>query len=223
MQEVLDELDNPLLSTIEQVTSAAKDLCRLFGGNQNFNASRSSGDESIAAMLYGCSLAVRVLSLGFQSYNRAHVGAFRPFFLDRTVHTVHLHGPYDHANSAPQASAFLQQLTCLDDMVQQPIVVFGSFPARRERTPYKERYDLLSTPEEFVDTWGPGQYVFADTESASRTLSAIMVGGGSVKLVLEDTQTLHWSKDRDFRHEFSTPYEADSKFRIGLGTGRLEC
>lgn len=92
-----------------------------------------------------------------------------------------------------------------------------------KRTPYKERYDLLSTPEDFVDTWGPGQYVFADTESASRTLSAIMIGGGSAKPDSEDTRTLHWSKDRHFRHGFSTPFEADSKVRIGLGTGRLEC
>ena len=132
LQEVLDELDDPLMSTIEQVTSTAEDLCRLFGGNQNFNASRSSGDESIAAMLHGCSFTVQILSLGFQSYNRAHVGAFRPFFLDRTFHTVRLHGLYDHANSAPQASANFQRLTCLDDMVQQPVVVFGSFPARKE-------------------------------------------------------------------------------------------
>ena len=210
---------------INKVAAQAETLCRPFSGNQTFHAPLWIADQNhnnIAAMLHYSALAIQLLSLGFLSYIRAHVGAFHPFFLDTTVETVHLHGIYDPAKSLPQISASLQRLTCLEDMIQKPVVVFGSY--RSSRKSVSKRYDLLTTPEDFLDTWGPGQYVFANTSDASGTLSAIMIGGGSVKPVAEDIKTLHWSKDLDPRHDSSITFNTNSIIRIGLGVDQnLAC
>ena len=211
---MLQRLD---MTTTELVTARAVDICRPFSGSEDFEARLMSGGQNhgnIAAMLHYSSLAVQLLSLGFLSYNRAHVGAFHPFFLDTAIETVHLHGIYEPSNSPPQISATLLRLTCLEDMIHKPVVVFGTFSSLKKSV--FERYDLLTTPKDFIDTWGPGQYVFADTSDAKRTLSAMMIGGGSVKPVAEDTEMLHWSKDLNPRHEIPVTFSANSKLRIGL-------
>lgn len=210
---------------IELVTARAVKLCRPFLDGQKFEdppVLRNYHHENVAVMLHYSSLAVQLLSLGFLSYNRAHVGAFRPFFLDTAIETVHLYGIYDPSNSPPQVSVTLLRLTCLEDMIQNPVVVFGIFQSLKNSA--SERYDLLTTPEDFIDTWGPGQYVFAETSNAKRTLSAMMIGGGSVKPVAEDTRMLHWSKDLNPRHESPITFSVNDQVRIGLGVNRnLAC
>ena len=203
---------------VNQVAAQAEKLCEPFLGSQKPQVCPVVVDpalDNVAAMLHYSSLAVQLLNLGFLAYIRAHVGAFHPFFLDSTVETVHLHGTSDPENSSPQISAYLQRLTCLEDMIQKPVVVFGSSQSVKETVP--ERYDLLSTPEDLLDTWGPGQYVFHNALDDSGVLLAIIIGGGPVKPVAEDTKTLHWSKDLDPRHDHSITFNTNSKFRIGSG------
>ena len=241
----IHNLREPDIAMIESVIARAVKMCRLFLDSQKFGdppVLRGYDHDNMKAMLHDTmlhdtmlhyimlhytmlhysALAVQLLSLGFLSYNRAHVGAFRPFFLDTAIETVHLHGIYEPSNSPPQVSVTLLRLTCLEDMIHNPVVVFGIFQSPKNSA--SERYDLLTTPEDFIDTWGPGQYVFAETSNAKRTLSAIMIGGGSVKPVAEDTNMLHWSKDLDPRHESPITFSVNSQVRIGLGVNRnLTC
>jgi hypothetical protein len=72
-------------------------------------------------------------------------------------------------------------------------------------------YDLLASPEDLVDTWGPGQFVTSGADEHMPNLSAVLIGGGVVKPVAEHSKNLHWSNDVDPRHSFSVRFLANEK------------
>ncbi|KAE9363004.1 hypothetical protein N431DRAFT_449826 [Stipitochalara longipes BDJ] len=103
-----------------------------------------------------CALLAQFLCLAFSSYIKAHVGAFHPFFLDTPLQTIQLFGLRDWDLGPPHMTASMCRLSCLDDMIQNPVLVFRKSPFRKE---IQRPYDLLASPEDLVDTWGPGQLV----------------------------------------------------------------
>jgi hypothetical protein len=100
-------------------------------------------------------------------------------------------------------------------MIQSPVLVFGEGRAREHGS--KESYNLLATPEDLVDTWGPGQFVISGATAGTRELTAIMIGGGVVKPTAENNKILHWSNDIEPRHKFSVHFSSTEKVLIAGG------
>ncbi|KFY80888.1 hypothetical protein V499_00298 [Pseudogymnoascus sp. VKM F-103] len=161
------------------------------------------------------SLAVQFLSLGFSSYIKAHVGAIQPFFLDTSLSVIKLFGLQDKERQSPRLTASLHRLTCLDDMIQNHVLVFGEGQAKKQET--QKSYDLLASPEDLVDTWGPGQFVTSSSTTRTHTLTAIMIGGGVVKPTAENNMVLHWSSNVEPRHKFSVHFSKTEKVLIAGG------
>jgi hypothetical protein len=157
------------------------------------------------------SLLAQFLCLAFSSYIKAHVGVFQPFFLDTPLQTIQLFGLQDWESGRPHMTASLCRLTCLDDMIHNPVLVFRKGPTRKK---IQRSYDLLASPEDLVDTWGPGQFVTSSSEKGMPNLTAIAIGGGVVKPTAANSKTLHWSSDIDPRHGFSIRFGSKEKVLI---------
>ncbi|KAF2184514.1 hypothetical protein K469DRAFT_175914 [Zopfia rhizophila CBS 207.26] len=170
--------------------------------------------NSLEKMLHCCSLAVQLLSLTFSSYIKAHIGAIQPFFLDTPVQVVKLFGNQDWETGSHHITVSLYRLTCLDEMIQSPVLVFVE---GRDRLQTRKPHDLLASPEDLVDTWGPGQFVTCSSNAAMQDLTAIMIGGGVIKPTAENTGVLHWSNDVEPRHNF--PVRLSSKEKVLIGGG----
>ena len=68
-------------------------------------------------------------------------------------------------------------------MIQNPVLVFKDcvyFEKGKQTS-----YDLLASLEDLVDTWGPGQFVTSGADEHMPNFSAVLIGGGVVKLVAE--------------------------------------
>ena len=159
------------------------------------------------------SLVTQFLILGFFSYINAHVGSLHQFFLDTPLSDVWLFGTEDPKYESPSITASLYRLTCLEGMIQKPVFAFRE--DRGEDYNRLARYDMLASPEDLVDTWGPGQFVPSDLDA--HKLSAIIIGGGVIKPVAENSETLHWSNDVEPRHEFQVAFSSKKKVLIAGG------
>ena len=62
-----------------------------------------------------------------------------------------------------------------------------------------------------MDTWGPDYYFYRDLAATERIVSAIMIGGGSVKPVSGTADVLHWSRDILTHHHFPVTFDAKAK------------
>jgi hypothetical protein len=139
----------------------------------------SSNDVSdVGEVIQICSLAVQFLSLGFLSYSRAYSGAIQPFFLDCPLQHILLLGSLTDTTSI-HIDVRLQELTCMGDMIQNSMIVFHMVD---ENTTVSRlgRYDLLASPEDIMDTWGPGQFVRAPDGDGNLQIYAISIGGGTI-------------------------------------------
>jgi hypothetical protein len=156
-----------------------------------------------------CALAVQLLCVSFVSYCQGLVGPLNLFFLERDLAQVHLYGAEPTDRQAPLA-AKLQRLSCLDDMLEGPVLVFT-----RETEQARRRLDLVATPEQILDIWGPGS-IFAGsiTETVTRP-PCIVVGGGVI--FPTDGGKFHW--DRRMRmpsSSVSTLIDLRAEIRVGV-------
>ena len=197
------------LPLIWEIVSIAECLCRKF--NLNFRPSDIQ-TEVYHRMLRSCSLAVQLLNLGFVLYVRAHIGPLHACFLDGAIGTFHLYGVKNIETNAPEISVKLQRFTCLDDMLEHPVLVFSTY---QEDSEAQQSYDLLTTAEDLVDTWGPGKFLTNDPDNVRGKVASIMIGGGSVKPVAESTNVFHWSRDISPLHAFDARFDARTKLHIG--------
>lgn len=176
---------------------------------------RSSLLTSLIQMLDSGALATQVLCLGFASYIKAHIGAFQPFFLDTPVEVVVLFGSRDlETTSIVTASLF--RLTCMDDMIQSPVLVFHE-DFNQNVVHNQQRYDLLASPVNLVDTWGPGQFSTEETKPALDKLTCVLIGGGVIQPTLNDTNILHWSRELEPNLNHSVHFSSTKKYLIGGG------
>jgi hypothetical protein len=83
----------------------------------------------------------------------------------------------------------LIELTCIGDMLQQPVIVFRDSPFPDGHC----KCDLLASPEDIADTWGPARFIADPKQSQSRKIYAIEIGGGTISRVGADARMLHWS------------------------------
>jgi hypothetical protein len=91
------------------------------------------------------------------------------------------------------------------------MLVFGTGSTKREML---KPYDLLGSPEDIVDTWGPGKFVTSVAVTGMPSLTAIMIGGGVVEPTAENSKVLHWSSDIEPRHKFSMRFNSNEKVLI---------
>jgi hypothetical protein len=144
-------------------------------------------DPTLAHTRHICSLAVQFLCLGFLSYSRAHSGAIRPFFLDCPLEHIVLLGASNDASSL-NIDVGLQELTCMGDMIKDLVVVF-----RRLNERIEPKCDLLASPEDLMDTWGPGQFLTAPAKNGNPKIYAISIGGGTITVDPKSSHGNHWS------------------------------
>jgi hypothetical protein len=70
-------------------------------------------------------LVAQLSSLTFLSYNQGHKAPIQPFYLDSALERIYLLGKYDMSTAPYWTIAEPVQLSCLDDMLHSPVIVFS--------------------------------------------------------------------------------------------------
>ncbi|KAK8256565.1 hypothetical protein IWZ00DRAFT_169301 [Phyllosticta capitalensis] len=219
LSENLTVLDSPLPS--QKTTSSAENImCRAFEAighvsREFFSELKAWPDhwmdmESTSSYFSDACLAVQILATGLSSYLQAHVSPLMPFFLDRDIRGVVLTG-----SGLPGKSIALRPLrmTCMDEMLQSEVLVFQH--ASTEAS--EERYNLLATPEDLLDTWGPGCYIklLRRTEH-DPDVCGVRIGGGTIMRAPEQTNLYHFFPTTVSLPETSwQPIQQDQRIMIG--------
>ena len=163
-----------------------------------------------------CALAAQFLCSAFLSYVQAHVGPIDPFFLDKPLQKMVLLGsqrvPRDYA-----IYAGLVELTCLAEMTQQPVFAFSSRATSQEAglESGTSRYDVLTSPEDCLDTWGPGYFVH--NKARPSNIHAIAIGGGFVSRVGREYTRFHWAKGQLSESASWATFKMHTPMEIGTG------
>lgn len=184
----------------------------------------TSTEECPALIL---SLTAQFLSLALLSYAQAHEGPLQPCFLGMELKEILLVGNQectsDQFNGAAIGASYVN-LTCFGDMLQRPVLVFrcfNRFPGYPISIWAEDRKLSLSTsPEDLLDTWGPGDFITSSTDPTH--IHAITIGGGSITCsdgVSERNRmlppTLHWQYGLPGENAHRHPFKQDEKGLIG--------
>jgi hypothetical protein len=145
--------------------------------------------------------------------------------LDAPVHGIYLFGTEKFSSDYPLAAATLHRFTCLNDMIQKPVMVFSKFSGDVENSGAIP-LDLLATSTDLIDTWGPGRFVQPSNHMASDGLiTGILLGNGIIQPAGEvdgpKNLTLHWSREISPLHASARKaawnWNKDTKVRISGG------
>ncbi|ETS84911.1 hypothetical protein PFICI_02936 [Pestalotiopsis fici W106-1] len=176
-------------------TPNPEDISRLLPG---FSFVNGGNDEIPAPLLL--SIVVQFLSTALLSYSRAHCGPISPAFLDRGVDQIMLLGAAERTNDydGPCILGSLVNLACFGDMLGQPAFAFRYYSRISEAKSTitsKEKHNLIASPCDLLDTWGPGQLISASDDH--EVIHAIYVGGGCITATGQDASRalLHWSRE----------------------------
>ena len=167
------------------------------------------------ATVHNCALATQSLCLGLLSYSNAHAGPIKPFFLSRALKRVQLLGIETRVPNKQYLSADLVELTCFGQMIGNAVVAFTC----TETPAHTPKYDLLASPEDLIDTWGPGRFIKGLSSTKVERLYAIEIGGGVIRPTVEDATRFHWEKGIIDYEGLSTQF--DSHTKIIIATTRL--
>ncbi|KAF3014746.1 hypothetical protein E8E14_009495 [Neopestalotiopsis sp. 37M] len=139
-------------------------------------------------------LTVQILCIGFLSYCQAHIGALQLSFLDTPISKVRL---LEKAASSgnPIVEGRLVELTCIGDMVRQPVFAFSVVDPQGVPEGSLRKHDLFANLEDLVDTWGPAQFVMP--QQGHRSPFALLIGGGVIYAIDSACTRFHWSQDFD--------------------------
>ncbi len=160
--------------------------------------------------IHNCALATQSLCLGLLLYSNAHAGPIQPFFLSRALKSVQLLGIGSSVPNEQRHSADLVELTCFGQMIENAVVAFS---CAKTPTPTR-KYDLLASPEDLVDTWGPGRFIKGLSLTKVERLYAIEIGGGVIRPTAEDTTRFHWEKGMLDYEGLSTQFDSYTKILI---------
>lgn len=160
--------------------------------------------------LHLASLALQLLCVGLLSYAQAHIGSFRPFFLDREVDELVLLGLDLGFQPHQSIKAQLVNLSCLAEMTGDKVVILGP-PGPLSQLDDTSRLDVRGTPEDILDTWGPGQVIYKqDFKNTPFHIVAMSLHGGfilpvsldglSSEVLSDDGHIVyHWARKRDIQ------------------------
>lgn len=221
------------LSSLEALTQAKGTNCRKIAETIlepilcNTIHQKITPAEISDSTLHLSALAVQFLCLGLVSYSQAHVGAIHPFFLDTPQFCVNLCGT---TAKDSKITARLEYLTCMGKMLKdQPVMTFtGVMQQGLALHEDDSKYDLLASPEDILDTWGPGHFVYRkDNEEQP---CAINVGGGIIYARDDNAKTFHWDlketinneewqtdhyKEESSKKLYTVPFPSNLKIVIG--------
>ncbi|KAL2864273.1 uncharacterized protein BJX67DRAFT_383934 [Aspergillus lucknowensis] len=118
------------------------------------------------ALLHLTALALQSLTLIVQSNLRGLTAPCQFEFLTCSVSDFVLEGA-DHSATALKIYASSQKLSCLGDMLEKEVLVFGL-----KKPDPQQRMDIDATPAQLAELWGPAELVVgnrdpSNTESAS--------------------------------------------------------
>lgn len=168
-------------------------------------------------------LLTQLLSLSFLSYSQGHCGAIRPFYLDTPLQQILLlgNGEWSENFQGPCILGSLVELTCFGDMLQQPVFAF-SYIERFDKallvgSSPELKFDVMASPEDLLDTWGPGGFLASRDDRES--LYAISIGGGFITPTSNTDEgrvpVLHWSRGLNHDMAFSSFFSRTAKILIG--------
>ena len=160
--------------------------------------------------VHNCALATQSLCLGLLSYSNAHAGPIKPFFLSRALTRVRLLGIETRIPNEPCLSAGLVELTCFGQMTGNAVVAFTC----TEMPAHTRKYDLVASPEDLIDTWGPGRFIKGLSSTKVERLYAIEIGGGVIRPTAEDATRFHWEKGILDFEGLSTQFDSHTKIII---------
>ncbi|KAF3318581.1 hypothetical protein TWF173_006603 [Orbilia oligospora] len=137
-------------------------------------------------------LTTQLLSIGLLSYNQGHAGPMRPFFLDTPQKKIILAGIKPHENQSQCIKLGLNKLTCVGDMIGSPVLAFRVHSSITDALSAEEggRFDIFTTAEDLLDTWGPGDLITQNSQRNS--VCGIQISGGIISL-FGDSSNFHWS------------------------------
>ena len=201
---------------IESALKVAQEILDLVYGVQRDDTTPSSLDtldleSAERATVHNCALATQSLCLGLLSYSNAHVGPIKPFFLSRALNRVQLLGIETRSPKEQCLFAGLVELTCFGQMIGNAVVAF----ACTEMPAHTRKFDLLASPEDLVDTWGPGRFLKGPSSTEVERLYAIEIGGGVIRPTAEDATRFHWAKGILDYEGLSTQFDSHTKIMIG--------
>lgn len=230
VKAVFDEIGSIIVRENAIVTDTSATvalLADIFPGKPFFP---DSGDGDALEYLQICCLSAQILTIGFLAYIQAHAGPLHPYFLDTPTTKIKLFG-VNSLSGQPTIEVTLRELTCLGDMLQSPVLVFGmteSLTKLGRVTSSEWKYDVLASAEDVIDTWGPAQFIVppsdhskkvysssSSTSSNAMLPSAIKICGGVIFMAEQASKRFHWSKQasaEEFCHGFLDP---TLKIRIG--------
>ncbi|KAH6867864.1 hypothetical protein B0T10DRAFT_390925, partial [Thelonectria olida] len=122
LAEVQAITDDTNLQTAD-LRAATKLVDDLFPGLYNRTVSTNAKPLEI---LHICSLAVQILTTGFESYIQAHEDPLQPCFLDGPIKKVKLLRISATTEQNPFVAATLKELTCMGEMLLKPVLVFSA-------------------------------------------------------------------------------------------------
>ncbi|EPS39093.1 hypothetical protein H072_7131 [Dactylellina haptotyla CBS 200.50] len=186
-----------------------------------FSLFGSAGAEYIddkTDILQATSLAVQFLSLSFLSYSQAHMGPIQTFFLDVPVEKVVLTGFRHIMGKRYCIRAELATLTCVGDMLANQVLAF-TFDRMAEDTqlpidPEQSKVNIIATPEDILDTWGPGNFIVPKADKSS--ICAIRLCGGYIHGFCEEAgPKYHWSSAQEVDFLPKLFFKPTEKLEIG--------
>lgn len=176
-------------------------------------------DPVMLDLLKKAALIVQFISLAIQSRIRGCTCPMEFDFLEHGIEQFILEGP-GFGNDELVACA--GSLTCLGDMIQQKVLVFGV--GLHE---VSGKYDLIASLEDVLSIWGPGELELHHTKSSPTSnkehlIAQVHIGGGILRQSTSSTiRRLHWQGDEATSNTqpnpglVMAPFELLGQFRIG--------
>jgi len=140
-----------------------------------------------------CATASQMLTLGLSSYMVSHCDVIEHPSLSRNFESFLLCG-FGFENTH-NVSLTRLQLACIGDMLGGPAWVFGIESLVSDET----RHYLITTAEDFVDTFGRSYFVSSESEE-DMEITSIIAGGGAVIASVDCCSSMiaarlcHWEK-----------------------------
>ncbi|EXA33080.1 hypothetical protein FOVG_15685 [Fusarium oxysporum f. sp. pisi HDV247] len=167
-------------------------------------------------------LTAQFLSLAFALYSQGHCEPFRPFFLDTALKRILLIGNQKWSSdfTGPCILACPAKLSCFGKMLQRRVFAFKYFEAfERSKVLYSPstQLHLKASPEDLLDTWGPGDLVLHNDDPEN--LHAISIGGGLIMSTSKESEAqlpvLHWSSNQELDPTSTPVFPRNAKMVIG--------
>ena len=204
--------------TIDSALKVAHEILDLVYGRERDGTAAFSSDildlesaeSAESATIHKCALATQSLCLGLLSYSNAHAGPIKPFFLSRALKRVQLLGMKNRVPNKQYLSADLVEFTCFGQMIGNAVVAFTC----TETPAHTRKYDLVASPEDLIDTWGPGRFIKGRSSIKVERLYAIEIGGGVIRPTAEDATRFHWEKGMVDYEGLSTEFDSHTKIII---------